>query len=80
MTATFISRRAQRLMPPAELARITCDVRADGDERAQRLLDEIKLLREALSWQASRVEPGQVGAVVTSRVPDDPAEIERRRA
>lgn len=80
---TFAPRPTPRLLTPAELARITCDVRAgDGldNAEARRLLDHITVLKTALGWQESRIEPGQVGAVVESRVPDDPAEIGRRRA
>lgn len=78
MSATFTPRIAPKLMPPAELARIACDVRADRDERALRLLDEIKLLREALAWRGSRVEPGQIGAEVTSRSAGDLEQVGRR--
>jgi len=80
--ATVTHRRAPALIPPAELARITCDVRAgDGldHETAVRLLEHLEIVSGVLRAQAQRAaEAGVVHAEVHSRVPDDPASVGRR--
>jgi hypothetical protein len=81
MARTFTPKPAA--LSGAELAAVRCDVRAgDGlsHAMAERLLVTIDEYHQALLMRDSRVEPGQVGAEVTSRVPGDPREIGRSRA
>lgn len=79
----FMPQRMPTLIPAAELARITCDVRAgDGvdHETAVRLLEHIEILVGVVRNQASRredVDPGVVHARVESRTPDLPESVGR---
>jgi hypothetical protein len=80
MARTFTPKPAA--LSGAELAAVRCDVRAgDGLDHAmaERLLLTIDEYHQALLAKANRleVEPGQIGARVTSQVPGIPEEIGR---
>lgn len=76
----------QTLVMPDELAALRCDLRSGilpDAETVGRLLYTIEGLQKAMTLQAGRiaddlVQPGQVHAIVDSRVPELPETIGRR--